>query len=179
MSQHVWVTPTEVDAIVAIVWIAIAVLVGVAVHRIVYWGFRRWARQRADGFAAAVVRRTSRPAAYIFPLVAILTVIPNLNLPERWKLDTVHAAAILTIGAVAWTTIATIRLWADVIVARHRFDVEDNLLARQLGTRVDILARVMIILTTIVALGMMLMTFPPIRALATTLLASSCDHPHL
>jgi small-conductance mechanosensitive channel len=173
MNQHVWVTPTQIDAIVAIVWIAIAVAIGVAVHRVMYWAFRRWAKQRADGFAAAVVRRTSRPAAYIFPLVAILTVIPNLNLPERWKVETVHFTAILTIGAVAWTIIATIRLWADVIVARHRIDVEDNLLARQLGTRVDILARVMIILTTIVALGMMLMTFPAIRALGTTLLASA------
>jgi small-conductance mechanosensitive channel len=119
------------------------------------------------------VRRTNRAAAYIFPLVAILTVIPNLNLPLLWKEDTVHAAAILTIGAVAWTSIATIRLWADIIVARHRIDVEDNLLARQLGTRVDILARVAIILTTMIALGMMLMTFPAIRALGTGLLASA------
>jgi small-conductance mechanosensitive channel len=173
MNQHVWVTPTEVDAIVALVWIAIAILFGVAVHRVVYWLFQRWAKQRADGFAAAVVRRTCRPASYIFPLIAILTVIPNLNLPERWKLDTVHAAGILTIGGIAWTIIATIRLWADVVVARHRIDVEDNLLARQLGTRVDILARVMIILTMMIALGMMLMTFPAIRALGTTLLASA------
>ncbi|MDB5041970.1 MAG: hypothetical protein JWN27_2696 [Candidatus Eremiobacteraeota bacterium] len=173
MNQHVWVTPTQIDAIVAIVWIGIAILIGVAVHRLVYWLFRRWAKQRADGFAAAVVRRTSRPAAYIFPLFAILTVIPNLNLPERWKLDTLHAAGILTIGGIAWTIIATIRLWADIVVARHRIDVEDNLLARQLGTRVDILARVMIILITMIALGMMLMTFPAIRALGTTLLASA------
>ncbi len=173
MNRTVWVTPTQVEAIVAAVWIAIAILIGVAVHRLVYWGFRRWAKERSDGFAAAVVRRTSRPAAYIFPLVAILTVIPNLDLPERWTLETVRVTAILTIAAVAWTTIATIRLWADVVVTRHRVDVEDNLLARQLGTRVDILARVMIILTTIVALGMVLMTFPAIRALGTTLLASA------
>src|ERR1700686_4967128 len=162
MNQHVWVTPTQIDAIAAIVWGGFASLIGVAVHRLVYWLFRRWAKQRADGFAAAVVRRTSRPAAYIFPLFAILTVIPNLSLPERWKLDTVHAAGILTIVALAWTTSATIRLWADVFVTRHRIDVEDNLLARQLGTRVDILARVVIILITIAALGMILMTFPSI-----------------
>jgi small-conductance mechanosensitive channel len=173
MNQHVWVSPTQVELIVAVVWIAIAILIGVAVHRVMYWAFRRWAKRRADSFAAVVVRRTSRPAAYIFPLVAILTVIPNLNLPQRWKEETVHAAAILTIGAIAWTTIATIRLWTDVIVARHRIDVEDNLLARQLGTRVDILARVAIILTTMIALGMMLMTFPAIRALGTGLLASA------
>jgi small-conductance mechanosensitive channel len=52
-------------------------------------------------------------------------------------------------------------------------DVEDNLLARQLGTRVDILSRVVVTIVILVALGADLMTFPPIRALGTTLLASA------
>jgi small-conductance mechanosensitive channel len=173
MNRHVWVTPAQVEAIVAIVWMVFAILIGVAIHRLMYWVFRRWAKQRSDGFVAAVVRRTTRPAAYIYPLIAILIVIPNLDLPERWKATTVHTTGILTISALAWTMIATIRLWADVIVARHRIDVEDNLLARQLGTRVDILARVVIILITIAALGMILMTFPEVRALGTGLLASA------
>ncbi len=64
-------------------------------------------------------------------------------------------------------------MWGDIIVAKHRIDVEDNLLARQLGTRVDILSRVLVIIVLIVALGAELMTFPPIRALGTTLLASA------
>jgi small-conductance mechanosensitive channel len=173
VNQRVWVTPTEVDAIVTIVWIAFAILIGLVVHRVLYWFFGQWATRRNDVFAAAVVRRTSRPAAYIFPLVAILIVFPNLSIPERWEATLIHVSGILTIAAVAWTIIATIRLWADVIVARHRVDVEDNLLARQLGTRVDILGRVTIILVAIVSLGMMLMTFPEIRALGTTLLASA------
>ena len=173
MNQRVWVTPTQVDAIVTIAWIAFAIVVGVVLHRIVYWIFSRWAQHRADGFAAAVVRRTSRPAAYIFPLAAILVVLPNLSIPERWESVTFHAAALLTIAAIAWTIVATIRVSTDVVVARHRIDVEDNLLARQLGTRVDILGRVAITLVAIVALAMMLMTFPQIRALGTTLLASA------
>jgi small-conductance mechanosensitive channel len=68
---------------------------------------------------------------------------------------------------------ALIALWRDVVVARHRIDVEDNLLARQLGTRIDILARIANTLIAIVAVGMILTTFPEIRALGTTLLASA------
>ncbi|HEY4440565.1 MAG TPA: mechanosensitive ion channel domain-containing protein [Candidatus Elarobacter sp.] len=173
MNQRVWLNATQVDAIVTIVWVFFAIVIGVVVHRVLYWAFGVWAKRRNDVFAAAVVRRTSRPAAYIFPLIAILIVFPNLSIPERWESALLHVSGLLTIAAFAWAIVATIRLWSDVIVARHRVDVEDNLLARQLGTRVDILARVAITLVVIISIGMMLMTFSEIRALGTTVLASA------
>ncbi|HYZ17014.1 MAG TPA: mechanosensitive ion channel domain-containing protein, partial [Candidatus Acidoferrum sp.] len=92
---------------------------------------------------------------------------------EHWRGLVVHAAGLATIAAIAWAAVALIRLWADIAIARHRVDVEDNLLARQLGTRVDILTRTAIILVGLMATGMALMTFPTIRALGTTLLASA------
>lgn len=172
MDRIVFLTPTQLQAIVALAWVLLAIAAGVLVHRVVYWVFRRWAKHQS-AFANAVVRQTSRPAAYILPLLAILLVVPELALPERWSSTTVHATGLLAIAALAWTLIATIRLWADIAVARHRLDVEDNLLARQLGTRVDILSRAAITLIVIVAVGMMLMTFPTIRTIGTTLLASA------
>ena len=171
--KRVWLTPNQLDAITGVAWIAIAVVVGLVAHRVVYWLFARWADRRHSTLAAAVVRRTCRPAAYIFPLVAILAAAGQLDLPNNWTRPAVHLTGLLTIAAVAWTIIATLRLFGDIVIARHRIDVEDNLLARQLGTRVDILTRVAVTLVIVVALGAMLMTFPAIRTLGTTLLASA------
>ena len=166
-------TRNQLDALTGVAWVIIAVAVGIAAHRIVYRLFARWAERRHSTLAAAVVRRTCRPAAYIFPLVAILAVAPQLVLPVAWTRPAVHLTGLLTIAAVAWTVIATVRLFGDIVIARHRIDVEDNLLARQLGTRVDILTRVVVTLVIVLALGAMLMTFPAIRTLGTTLLASA------
>ena len=171
--NRVWLTRNQLDAITGVAWVIIAVVVGVVAHRVVYWLFARWAERRHSTLAAAVVRRTCRPAAYIFPLVAILAAAPQLDLPGAWTRPAVHLTGLLTIAAVAWTIIATLRLFGDIVIARHRIDVEDNLLARQLGTRVDILTRVVVTLVIVVALGAMLMTFPAIRTLGTTLLASA------
>ena len=171
--NRVWLSRNQLDAITGVAWVVIAVVVGLVVHRVVYWLFARWADRRHSTLAAAVVRRTCRPAAYIFPLVAILAAAPQLDLPANWTRPAVHLTGLLTIAAVAWTIIATIRLFGDIVIARHRIDVEDNLLARQLGTRVDILTRVVVTLVIVIALGAMLMTFPPIRAIGTTLLASA------
>jgi small-conductance mechanosensitive channel len=171
--KRVWLTPNQLDAITGIAWVVIAVVVGLVVHRVVYWLFARWADRRHSTLAAAVVRRTCRPAAYIFPLVAILAAAGQLDLPNNWTRPAVHLTGLLTIAAVAWTIIATVRLFGDIVIARHRIDVEDNLLARQLGTRVDILTRVVVTVVIVIALGAMLMTFPAIRTLGTTLLASA------
>ncbi len=171
--KPVWLTHNQLDAITGVAWVVIAVVIGIVAHRVLYWLLARWAEHRHSTLAAAVVHRTCRPAAYIVPLVAILLAAPQLDLPPNWTSPALHLTGLLTIAAVAWTIIATIRLFGDIIIARHRVDVEDNLLARQLGTRVDILTRVVVTLVIVVALGAMAMTFPTIRTLGTTLLASA------
>jgi small-conductance mechanosensitive channel len=105
-----------------------------------------------------------------------LLALPNVVLHDRlarWQGIIEHAAGILTIAAVAWAVVAMITLWGDILLARYRMDVADNLLARQMETRVDILARSAVIVVTILAIAIVLMTFPPIRALGTGLLASA------
>ena len=173
MDRTFWLTRTELDAVTTAAWLAIAIVAGVVVHRLVYWFFARWAERRQSTFAAAVTRKTSRPAAYIFPLFAILAVFPNLDIPPDWEHATEHLTVLATIGAIAWTIVATISLFAELAVAGHRIDIEDNLTARQLGTRINILTRVAVIVVALVALGASLMTFPSIRAFGTTLLASA------
>jgi small-conductance mechanosensitive channel len=163
----------QLDAITTVVWIVIAVGVGLLAHRLLYWLFERWAQRHGNAFAAAVVRQTRRSSRYILPLLAVLVVVPNLDVPPGWTKPIIHLTGLATIVAVAGTLIATIRLWGDITIARHRIDVDDNLLARQLGTRVDILTRVGISVIALVALGSALMTFPSIRTLGTTLLASA------
>ncbi|HEY0395932.1 MAG TPA: mechanosensitive ion channel domain-containing protein [Candidatus Elarobacter sp.] len=173
MDHTVWLSKNQLAALTELIWVLIAIAVGLVLHRASCWALSRWAERSHSWFAASVVRRTQRPAAYIFPLVAILVTMQFLDLPAGWVRTATHVSGLFAIAAVGWTLIALIRMWGDIVVARHRVDVADNLLARQLGTRVDILSRVGVTVVVIVTAGMILMTFPPIRALGTTLLASA------
>ena len=166
-------TRAQLDGLTLVGTIVIAIILGVIAHRVLYWALRRMEERRHSAFSDAVIRRTRRPAAYILPLLAILATVPNLVLPESWATSVLRIAGLLTIGAIAWTFITMIQLWSDVVIARHRIDVEDNLFARQLGTRVDILTRAAVIIVIVVAVGMELMTFPEVRTIGTTLLASA------
>ncbi len=157
---------------IALAWIAGAAIVGIVLHRVVYALLARWAKRSQSATAAAIIRQAGRPSAYILPLAAILLIFPLLAIPPQWSESTEHLTELLTIAAVSWTIVTIIRVWSDVVVARHRADVE-NAVARQLGTRVDILSRTAIVIVVVLALGSMLMTFPAIRAFGTTLLASA------
>jgi small-conductance mechanosensitive channel len=168
------VTHTQLELLIAVGVLALAILVGTILHRTVAWFLTRWSARSGNPFLRALVRETQRPAAFIVPLLCVLIAMPTIsNDVPSFKYVIGHAAGLLVLAAIAWAMIAVIRVWGEVIIARHRFDVEDNLLARQLGTRVDILIRVTSIVIVIFAIGLMLMTFPEIRSIGTTLLASA------
>jgi hypothetical protein len=69
--------------------------------------------------------------------------------------------------------VASIGLYTDLVKRRYRIDVEDNLRARQVETRIDILARCVVTVVVLVAAALAAMTFPSIRTFGTTLLASA------
>jgi small-conductance mechanosensitive channel len=173
MNTAAALAPNDAETLIAVVWILGAAAVGVILQRLLYWGLRRWARVHHSAFAEAVVRRTGRAAAYVFPLLAILIVVPELVLAEPVKNVIEHAAGVLAIAAFGWSIVALIALWQDVAVAGNRVEGEDDLQMRQRETRVAILGRVANTLVCLVAIGMILTTFPEIRALGTTLLASA------
>ena len=166
----------QYDGLLAIGTIVGAIIAGVLAHRILFWILSRWAERRHGPTADAIVRRVCRPSAYIIPLIFVLLALPNVVLHDeaaRWRGVIVHGAGILTIAAIAWAVVTLITLWGDIMLAKYRTNVADNLLARQMETRVEILSRTAVIIVAIIAVAIALMTFPTIRAVGTGLLASA------
>jgi hypothetical protein len=62
---------------------------------------------------------------------------------------------------------------SDLVAARYRIDAADNLLARKVQTQFQLFHRIVVVVVMIVALAVMLMTFPAIRSIGTSLLASA------
>jgi hypothetical protein len=61
----------------------------------------------------------------------------------------------------------------DLMSSRYRLDVEDNLAARRTQTQILMLHRIVVALVAIVTLSIMLMTFPAIKHIGISLLASA------
>jgi small-conductance mechanosensitive channel len=84
-----------------------------------------------------------------------------------------HALVILVIAAVAWLVGALLLVLEDVALARWRTDVPDNMKARRVRTQVVMLRRVTVVAIVVMTAGVVLMTFPDVRALGASLLASA------
>jgi small-conductance mechanosensitive channel len=165
--------PAYHDGIIAVAILIGTIVVAYLIQRALFAFLERTFRKQHEGIIAALLRRAGPPSGFAFPLLAALITIPELTFPSDVAALLVKLTAVATVIAGAWAIIAAIGLYADVMKGRYKLDVEDNLRARQVETRIDILGRTAVIVVVIVAFALGAMAFPSVRALGTTLLASA------
>jgi small-conductance mechanosensitive channel len=165
--------PAYRDGVVAALILVLVVALALLAQKLVFGALLRIARKRNEGVFAALVRRAQAPAGFAIPLLAAVAVLPDLTFPSAIDRQLLRVLEIATIVAVAWGIVASVELYGDLVKRRYRIDATDNLIARQVETRIDILSRTAVTLVVIVAAALALMTFPTIRALGTTMLASA------
>ena len=155
--------------------VILAAVIGVArvAHHLVFSAARRFAGRTKSVVDDSLVRHAHRPAKWIFPLLAIVLTLPALPLQADLLRHLEHGVGLGLIVTVAWVIILLADVAADVADARHRIDVSDNLAARRIRTQIQVLRRIFVVVVTVVTVAIMLMTFPAIRALGTSLLASA------
>lgn len=166
-------TANRVDILVTGAVILGAILVGILVHRVTFWSLDRAVKDRNVGIRGAIVRRARRPLGFILPLIAVLLALPDANLHPQYAQPVEHLTTILTYVAIAWGLSAMVGLFADVMISRYNVTTSDNLRAREVETRLDIVSRSASVLVWILAIAAAAMTFPTIRTLGATLLASA------
>lgn len=157
----------------AAIILAVAVVIALLVHYVVFWLLKRLARRKGAYLDQSLTRHAQGPTRWIFPLVAILIVLPGLTLPQKLMSALEHITGIGLIAAVAWLFILVSVITSDVLANRYRVDVADNLLARRIQTQFHMLHRVVVVVVTIVAVAIALMTFPAINHIGMSLLASA------
>ncbi|SFB75789.1 Small-conductance mechanosensitive channel [Nocardioides terrae] len=144
--------------------LAVIVLGALAFHLV----GRYWSRGRT-------LRRSLRAPFRTFAVVLALYVAVTRTPYGTWDWwPTVqHTLRIGLVGACAWLVGALIIYAEDVSLRRHRTDVPDNLMARRVRTQVLLLRRLTVVAVAVVAVGVALFTFPDVRAVGASLLASA------
>lgn len=153
--------------------LAVAIVISLVVRAIIFWLLRRMAKRKDDVLFHSLVKHGGRPSHLILPFLACLIILPGLPLPQIALVALEHVASIGLIASFAWLVILLVDVASDIIAGRYRVDVEDNLAARRIRTQFGMLRKVVIFLVVVVALGIILMTFPAIRSIGGSLLASA------
>ncbi|WP_064741888.1 mechanosensitive ion channel family protein [Hamadaea tsunoensis] len=120
---------------------------------------------------AEIAAHAHRPFQIVAVLLAFRLTLRISPVPVADGL--LHFLGIALIVSAAWLIAAILIALEDAAESRYRIDVPDNRQARRIRTQVVMLRRVTIAAIVVVTLGLILMTFPEVRAVGASLLASA------
>jgi small-conductance mechanosensitive channel len=150
-----------------------AIAVALIVHYLLFRIFRRVGEGVAVVPEGALNKRLGGPVRWAMAVIAVRFVLPFLELPEEFGDTATHIISLVLIGLISWLLIRTTYLLEDCVLSRFRVDERDNLQARKIHTQLRVVKRIVVVVVVILAAGTMLMTFPRVRQLGTTILASA------
>jgi small-conductance mechanosensitive channel len=120
-----------------------------------------------------LVRENFRIAELCLVLIAQSLILNAADDGLRWISPIRHFVLVGLILSVTWLLGGTIASLGSYVEKLHPSNVKDNLRARSLQTQARVLTRSIILLDAIVGLSSALMTFPSVRHIGASLLASA------
>ncbi len=151
--------------------LAPAILLGLLVHRGLILLARR--ARRSQSVRAAVLRAFAMPAAVALPLLFLAAALASTPLDARALATVRHAIGLGLIACATGLGLRLVKVAELAIVRSHPVDVADNLAARRVQTQTRVLARVAMGLLLTFGVSAALLTFPGVREIGATLLASA------
>jgi small-conductance mechanosensitive channel len=153
--------------------LAAAILIALGVHTVLFFVLKRLVRRKGDVFINSLVSHGQSPSRWILPLLALMAALPVARLSESVLTPIQRGVGLGLIAATAWLVILISQIITDLVSARYRIDLADNLPARRVQTQIEVLHRIVVAIVVVVGLSIMLMTFPAIKQIGMSLLASA------
>jgi small-conductance mechanosensitive channel len=154
--------------VVAVVGAMVLALVAAA---IVHAAFVRAGRKSL--VSAELAAHAHRPFQVFAALLTGRVVLQLSPVGFELRHGLLHVWGIAVILSGAWLVAAVLLALEDVAEDRYSFDVPDNRYARRIRTQVVVMRRLTIAAIIVITLGFLLMTFPEVRAIGASLLASA------
>jgi small-conductance mechanosensitive channel len=122
---------------------------------------------------SVVLRYINKPALVLLVILAIGFVL--FEAPDTLPFAAVlrDVATVALIGALTFLAVRSVGAVCEAIVQSHPLDTENNLHARRIHTQARVLARSVMVVIVIIGFGGALMTFPSVRQIGASLLASA------
>jgi small-conductance mechanosensitive channel len=165
------VLPIDIRSWLAFAIAAVAALViGIVLVGIVALIVRGIARRRRwQGDPVSHLRIPFR----VLVILVLLWIAFAVTWPGSFVTTISHGFQILTIVAGGWFVGALLGALIAHAMGRYNVDVADNRFARKVRTQLAIVRRLVFVVVAIVVLGAVLLTFPAVQAVGTSVLASA------
>jgi small-conductance mechanosensitive channel len=150
----------------------IVVLVALLAHRILLVLLRRLAR--FSTMLSAVVEETAAPAQFALPLLLVQFVMVATPVHLPFRAAALHVLALMLLAAFTWLAIRAVNGVGETLIRLHPGSADDNdLEGRRIRTQTRVLTRTVKFLIFLIGAASALMSFPDMRHVGASLLASA------
>lgn len=153
--------------------ILLALITAWIAHAAIFALAKRLTAEHAGRLSECLIRQANAPARFVMLIIAVQFALTGPGRAMAQGSGVRHGVAIGLIAAVAWLAARAILALEEAILNGHPTDVEDNLHARRIHTQTRVLARMLIFAVALIGFSLILMTFPSVRQLGASLLASA------
>jgi small-conductance mechanosensitive channel len=150
-----------------------AVLLAMVIHQGVFSLRRKSGERKGVELGTLLSKHLKGPTRFMLPLLALVLVLQILPIPENWRSSLDHIVELGVIASIGWGFMGLVHVITELIDSRYESDAIEDFANRRVHTQVQVMERVVVVLISVVTLGAMLMTFPSVRHLGTSLLASA------
>jgi len=130
-------------------------------------------KRRESRFVITLLKHIRVPTRVMVILAAGASVLALAPISETARAIVFHSAELAAIAAVGWLFIALAKFVSRLIEHRYASGGEDTLIARRIRTQTQVIQRIVNIGIILVTVAVMLMTFPNVRQIGASMLASA------
>ncbi|MDI2126207.1 mechanosensitive ion channel family protein [Yinghuangia seranimata] len=156
-----------------IVLVAVLVLTGVISWLLAKVAREVQTRRPSSGPLWPMLRRSRASCVVTLATVLLLTAEPAADLPEHTRGSVRHILVLAVIGSCAWLAIHAANVLVNTSFERYAAVATDAGRVRRVRTQIDLIRRVAAAVVGVIAIAAMIMTFPAMRTIGTSLLASA------
>ena len=152
-----------------------AIAVGIIIQAIIVYLFKKWHHRKGFSIRGIHIEmdHLNGPLRLFIPVIILAIVTPFLKFPEDARDVIDHVTVLFVIGGFGWVAVRIVNLIRDLALGQYNLDQKDNLKARSLYTQVRVIRRVVVMVIIFFTICIMLMTFPAVRKLGVSILASA------
>jgi small-conductance mechanosensitive channel len=161
------------DNIIGIALVIAAVLFAVIAHWLLFKVLRRLVARHNHVPWPHLVERIRGLVRLGMMILAVELTLPLVQMPPRAEAAISQITTLCIVGVVGWVAFLVVTVLTDFSISRHRIDVENNLQARKMRTRLRVLRQALVMIICLVTVAAMLMTFPGARSIGVSMFASA------
>ncbi len=158
--------------VIPLAWLTAAILCGLLAYRLIFFIYQKIDKNPGDR-TQLIFKECRSPLRFALPIYAIDIVTPAFHLSRGAAAPVSHLIGLLEIAAIAWLAIKLAFVFSETLIIHYKTAGKDDFKTRRIITQIRLLRRIVLVVISVLALGVTLMSFRWGRELGGSVLASA------